>query len=458
MQAWEEFLASQENELGKETVNKWLSPLKILQFDACNLYLEAKDSFQVLWFEEHVRPKLEKTFVNNNGKQIKVHLKVASRMSDKQVKGRLKKGDATSAESTFQLTFDSLDPNATFDDFVVSDNHLLAYRLLSNLTKSVGADATEDSLLGQFNPIFIHGKPGSGKTHLLMATGLAFRERGLKVAYARADTFTEHLVAAIRASQMHKFRELYRSADILMIDDVHLISGKAATQEEFFHTFNALHVSGKQIILASSLAPQELESVEARLVSRFEWGIVLPLGPLNREELKLLVQKRGENLGCPLNQKVIEFLIDSFSSGIKPLVKAVEALVLRSHLNCKVTSSTTASITVAMAKQLLQDLIDEEEADSLTAEKVIQTVAEHFGIRQDDILSKSQSKECVLPRQIAMYFCRSLLELPFTKIGKFFSRDHSTVMSSVRLIKKSVEENDLGLIQVIKTLSKKLNP
>lgn len=449
MRAWDEFLALQDIELGIETVYKWLKTLKVVSYDACNLFLEAKDSFQVIWFEEHIRQKLQTRFVNNNNKKIKVHLSVAN-ASLRKTKNSKRSNTNTKlpAPPQFILNFDDLDPYCTFDYYVSAEKNVLAEKLLRSLAKS--------NELGVFNPLYIHGNSGTGKTHLLMAAAHALRQKGLHVLYSRAETFTEHVVSAIRIGEMSIFRQAYRNSDVLIIDGVQVLSKKGATQEELFHTFNTLHLENKQIIFSANCAPAELQQIEPRLVSRFEWGVVLNLFPLNREELAQVLHQKAAFLKFPLHDKVIHFLLDNFISGSKTLIRALEALVLRSHLN-EQTARHTTGMTVLMAKQILQDLLIEEKQHVLTTDRAIQLIAEVFGIKAEDITGKAQTRDCVFPRQLAMYICRHQFKMPFAKIGELFSKDHSTVMTSVKLIQQGIDTSDKEVISAYHSIQKKLD-
>jgi chromosomal replication initiator protein len=432
MRTWEEFLKKQEELLGADVVSQWLRPLEVVHFDSGNLYLEAKDSFQVLWFEEHIRPLLKRHLLNNNFRPIKVHISVADASSQKPKKEKPK------SPPPIQFTFDPLDASMTLDHFILGEDNAVVARLLKELGE-------EKSKLGVFNPIYLWGSEGCGKTHLLVALTKIFQSKGLKAIYARAETFTEHVVSAIRSSEMQSFRKAYRNVDVLLIDDVHVFARKDATQEEFFHTFNTLHTSGKQMILTSKCASAQLQQIEPRLVSRFEWGINIHFKKLKQSELKLMILKRCDALNFPLADEVINFLAEIFASS-KSINRAMDALVLRSHLQEDARHKrNTQSIDRKMAEKMLADLIAQEQKNALSPERIIATVSSIYGVRSEDLLGKSQSQDCSIPRQIAMYLCRRELKLPFQGIGQIFGRDHSTVMTSIKHVEKKIESHDAEL-------------
>lgn len=411
MKAWDDFLTVLAKDLGQETVDRWLKPLKIVHFDAGNLYLEGKDAFQASWFEEHIRSRVKKSFVNNNGRPIKIHLA----FTDSPQKNK-KNGDW---KPILNLAPDAIEPKCTFNTYLSGKN--IAVQLFQDIPN--------------FNPIYIHGPSGSGKTHLLMAAAHFLKGKGLSCFYVRAETLTEHVVAAIRSGAMQKFREIYRNHDVLLIDDIHLLSGRAATQEEFFHTFNTLHTAGRQIILSANVPPSRLTAIEPRLTSRFEWGLVLPLQTLEPLEIKNLLHFHIQESRFPLSPNTQEFLLSHFSSP-KSLLSALDALMLRAHLD----HLSSLQIDPTVASSILSKLLDEEKKNLITPDKIIRSVATVYGIKTSDILGKSQKQECVLPRQIAMYLCRTSLKMSYMKIAEYFSRDHSTVMTSVKSVEKRNEE------------------
>lgn len=453
MQAWEQFLQLQEEELGAETVQKWLRTLKIQRFDACNLYLEAKDSFQALWFEEHIRSKAQSSLVNGNHKKIKIHLSIASAPALSKKTKEKKQKISPPLLPQFQLVFDELDPHCFLDNFFISNENQLTLQFLREVSDLSSTKESGSARIGFFNPIYLHGSNGSGKTHVLMALTQALRKQGLKTLYVRADTFTDHVVTAIRAGQMSVFRQAYRNIDVLIIDDIHVFSRRGATQEEFFHTFNTLHINGKQIILGANCSPQELQLIEPRLVSRFEWGIVLPLYSIKGADLKHLLNIKTQALNFSLPPQIAEFLLETFTSNPKALIRALEALILRLHLD---TRHPLSALNLLAVKTILSDLIVEEQKLALNPSKIIQAVSEYYDIRIEEMMGKTQSRECALPRQVAMHFCRYQLKMPFMKIGDLFSRDHSTVMSSVKQIQKALDENERELTSAWHSISKKL--
>ncbi len=457
MEAWEQFLLMQEQEMGADAVRKWLRSLQLLRFDACNLYLEARDAFQILWFEEHIRSKVQKYLKNNNNHRIQVHLSVKGEES---TKGKVvKKGTAKETSSGFVLSFEGWNPICTFENLVVTEPNLLVHKIMrevagQKLEPHLTAHS-ESQLSDGFNPIYIYGPKGTGKTHLLQAVAYELKAAGLNVLYARGETFTDHVVAAIRAGEMTTFRKTYRSSDVLLLDDIHMFSRKGATQEELFHTFNTLHLAGKQIILSSNCAPQELKMIEARLVSRFEWGIVLSLEPLAEEERLIVLRVKAKALGVRLSSRAEEYLWKTFSNNTSSLCRALEALALRWHM--RESSLKDGIIHLASAKGLLEDLVREESAHALHPEEVVRASAEHFGIKIEDILGRAQSREFALPRQIAMHICRMQLKMPFTKIGDLFHRDHTTVMASVTQIQARMDLSDRDLTSDVHSIVKKLD-
>lgn len=273
-----------------------------------------------------------------------------------------------------------------------------------------------------------------------MALAAQLRMNGKKAIYVTGEQFTEHVVKAIRAGEMQVFRKLYRNTDALIVDDISILARKNATQEEFFHTFNSLHIEGKLLVISAPCAPTELEHIEPRLTSRFDWGVVVPLLPIGVDKQEQVIEQKLTQLKLTVAKEVIPFLLKTFQKNLPSLLKGIEALALRSHLQQQ--GKQTRPLTLEEVRLFLKDLIAEEEKQQLTPAKIIRLVAEYYGIRVEDILSKSQSRDCAVPRQLAMHLCRNELQLPFMKIGDLFSRDHSTVMASVKQVQLGLDQRD----------------
>ena len=453
MQLWEDFLKVQEERIGKNTVEKWLRPLKVARFDAGNLYLEANDSFQSMWFEEHIKAKAQNELFKNS-KKIKVHITVRSQIPQNSIRNT--QAHKVKDASHFSINYDSSDELLNIDNFIPTENNLLAHELFSRIGDCFPSEEGATPILDvkSFNPIFLHGNSGSGRSHLLMAANNILKSLGLEVLYVKAETFTNNVVRAIRAAEMKKFRQLYRHVDVLIVDDIQILSGKSSTQEEFFHTFNALHLTNKLIILSANCAPSELKNIEPRLVSRFEWGISLALEPLERKSFQELLDIKSKAYDFTIESKLQSFLLAGFSRNTNSFTKAIESLALRAQLEPDLAPEKI--ISFEKAAPFLQKMLDEEKLASITPQKIIKAVADYYETNPEDLLSKAQKRDISNPRKLAMYICRNRLELPYAKIGAIFSRDHSTVIANIRQIKKKLEEHDnevqLALKHIINNL------
>ena len=446
------------------TIDHWLKTLEIVSYDACNLFLRAKDPFQILWFEEHMRKHVQRLLFNNNKKPIKVHLllpgeKAVSKQERKSSSKKVVKNnnDQYRQEDSCQFFTDDINPHYTFDSFVQSEENILAFKLLCELASyDINSKSIVKSSMGfaAFNPIYIYGSRGVGKTHLLMATASVLKKRNLNVTYSRAETFVDHVIKAIRSGMIQSFRESYRNVDVLIIDDIQLFARKEACQEELFHTFNTLHQNGKQIIIGADNYPQDLSFIEPRLISRFEWGITIKMERVSKDSMVQIALNKAKVLNLSLDNNVLTFLCQTFYSNAESLCKAIEALVLRSYIHSE--GVKRLPMDLASVKKIIADLIDEEKETTLTPYKLIKKVAEFYGIPIGDITGKSQSKECALPRQVAMFLCRDLLKMPFLQIGDLFYRNHSTVMSSVKQMQKKLEAKDPDLITMLSKIRKEL--
>ncbi|MEM7174701.1 MAG: DnaA/Hda family protein [Chlamydiota bacterium] len=438
MKAWLQFLKRLEGKLGKKTVDDWLRPLHIVKFDARNLYLDAQDAFHIHWFYEHIQPKWLDQLQAPSGHSIAIYFSLKGRP----FKGGRKKNVVEKSPTTF-FAPGHLEPQAQLESFLTSDQRHLPFEVVKDWVKR----PLPLKLEGE-NPLYFYGSSGSGKTHLLMGIAHKLKKRAIRAFYVHTEAFTEHVVRAFRSSMLQEFRQAYREIEVLLIDDIHLLARKAGTQEEFFHTFNRLHGAGCPIIITANCPPQQLEGIEERLVSRFEWGLTLPACFPTQELRRKILEQRSKPLGVSLNEALTYFLLATFES-LSSLIRALEALALRN-------SHAHGSIDPEVAQCLLSDLIAAEKPNCLSSEKIITRVAHYFGTTPKHILGRSQNKECVLPRQIAMYLCREKLHLPYTKIGRIFSRDHSTVISSVKLIIQAKREKNKAISLPLQAIESRL--
>lgn len=452
-QHWKLFLDEVEQEYGKETLDRWARSLKI-DISTGALTLFAKDSFQSLWVQEHLSPKLA-TYLAAHEFKVKISVLLDGHISAKS-KQKIKKISEEKKTSGFSLYIPELDPTAVLDRFLTHDGNVLAkkaldeccFQLVQQKLKSLSNLHTPHSEPPPFlpNPVYVYGPSGSGKTHLFQGMAQKLRQAGFKVMCASADLFTEHVIKSIRAGEMTYFRRLWRHADALFIDDIQNLAKKSATQEEFFHTFNTLHVANTPIFLSANCMPQQLQFIEPRLISRFEWGIVLDIATLPKKMFRTLLEQKAESHHFTLSNKIVDFIIDRFSSSPKASVQALEAVILRTTIATSSAKKGSPTFSEEQLISLLKDLLEEEERSALTLERIVGLTAQQYGTTVSDILGKSQARDCVLPRQIAMYLLRKHLKLPYMKIGDTFFRDHSTVMSAIRQIEKLIKDSasDVG--------------
>lgn len=314
--------------------------------------------------------------------------------------------------------FNGFNPRYTFDRFVIGSGNRFAYAAAKAVLESPGR---------AYNPLFLYGVTGLGKTHLMQAIGqeLLVRDPNLSVVFISSEHFTNQLIQSIGDKSTQRFRAKYRKVDVLLIDDIHFISGKEATQEEFFHTFNELFDRHKQIVISSDRSPKEIQGVEARLVSRFEWGLVTDIQPPDLETRMAIMQNkaRQENLTVP--SEVLRYIATYVTSNVRELEGALITVLAYSRL-------TEQKITLSMAEDVLRDLVGSDRIKPITAEQVQRAVAEHFDVRIADLRGRSRQRQVVHPRQVAMYLCKELIpSLSLSDIGEAFGgKDHTTVLYS----------------------------
>ncbi len=331
-------------------------------------------------------------------------------------------------------------PKYTFDTFVVGASNQFAH---------AACLAVAESPAKSYNPLFIYGGVGLGKTHLLNAIGNYIADRtDQRIAYVTTEQFTNEVINSIRYDKMMELRRRYRNVDMLLIDDIQFLAGKERTQEEFFHTFNSLYEAGKQIVLSSDRFPKEMPSMEERLRSRFEWGLIADLQQPDVETRIAILQKKSEEEGIAINEDVIQLL----AANLKSNIREIEGALIRLGAYASLTGQ---QITVAMAKNILRDLLGEKRK-IITVEDIQEVVANRFHVKISDLKSKRRTKTLVYPRQIAMFLCRDLTDASFPEIGRDFGgKDHTTIIHACKQMKKS-QETDATVRATLESLKEEI--
>lgn len=342
-----------------------------------------------------------------------------------------------------------INPKYTFDTFVVGENNNFAHAASLAVAESPGE-------IESYNPLFIYGGVGLGKTHLMQSVGnfVLNHNPSLKVMYVTSEVFMNELIESIKNEKNtsnKNFREKYRKVDVLLIDDIQFLIGKESTQDEFFHTFNTLREAKKQIIITSDRPPKDFDTLEERLRSRLEWGLLVDISPPNYETRMAILHKKAELEGYKIDNDIFDYIATNVKSNIRELEGSLTKLVAYSKL-------THSDINIEFAEDVLKDIISPNAHREITPDLIIQVVAEHYGITPNDIASQRRNNEVAFPRQVAMYLCRYMTDVPLETIGSYMGkRDHSTVKYGVDKISKDLKKNDL-LKNTIDIIMKKINP
>lgn len=334
-----------------------------------------------------------------------------------------------------------------FDTFVVGSNNKFAHSAALAVAESPGE---------AYNPLYIYGGAGLGKTHLMHSIGhfVLEQNQNMKVLYVTSEQFTNEVIESIRsgnAAAMTKLRDKYRTVDVLLIDDVQFIIGKESTQEEFFHTFNVLHSAGKQIILSSDKPPKEMETLEERFRSRFEWGLIADIQPPDYETRMAILRKNAETYDKEIDDEIIQYIATNIKSNIRELEGALNKVMANARLNKQ-------ELTLALAEDALKDVIYPDQVREVTPSLIIDVVSDHFNVSKENITSKKRNSEYVLPRQIIMYLCRVLTDTSLQTIASLLSKkDHTTVIHGVEKIEEKIK-TDEDLRNKIEIIKKKISP
>lgn len=439
---WDEILkiVKTEHEMSDVSFNTWLLPLKVHSVDGNIVTIVVTEQAALKYISKKYTLPLQ------------VAIGEATGIMDCKVKFILEEDVAAKPltnqdSSATRLEEARLNPKYTFDTFVVGSNNKFAHAASLAAAESPGEI---------YNPLFIYGGVGLGKTHLMhsIAHFVINASPQSRVLYVTSEEFTNELIESIRNGNntaMTKFREKYRNIDVLLIDDVQFIIGKESTQEEFFHTFNALHSAKKQIVISSDKPPKDMEILEDRIRSRFEWGLIADISTPDYETRMAILRKKEELDGYNLDEEVIKYIATNVKSNIRELEGALNKVMAFANLEKR-------EVTLELAEQVLQDIISPDDKRTVTPEYIINVVSEHFDIPVEDILSNKRSSRIVFPRQIAMYLCRDMTDTALKMIGKHIgNRDHTTVMHGIEKIEKEMQKSPTTQ-NTIEILKKKINP
>jgi chromosomal replication initiator protein len=419
--AWQAAQDYLKDKLGASVFETWILPLKVKSQGEHLLALEAPDAFFRDWVQKHYKQPIEEALHHLSQKQIGVSFEVCAAEKELPTQGFAYKPKGPA--SPFNLN-----PRYTFENFVVgpSNRHAHAYSL-----------AVAESPAKAYNPLFIYGGVGLGKTHLIQAICHHLKDKtaNLKICYVPAERFTNELIDGIQHRSTGAFRQKYRNLDILVIDDVHFFGGKDSTQEEFFHTFNALYDAHKQIVFSSDRPPKEIANLQERLVSRFGWGLTCDIQPPDLETRVAILKKKIEREPVNVPDEAIFFIAQLIKTNIRELEGALIRTIAYSLLEEK-------PITLDLAKGVLKDLLREPKK-LITVDFIQRCVAEEFGVSLHEMKTRRRNKNIVLPRQIAMYLSRELTDFSLPEIGNFFGgKDHTTVLHSYNKIKGGLNQDD----------------
>jgi chromosomal replication initiator protein len=437
--------------LSADTYNLWFAPLRATSIEGENVILEVANDFCEVWLKDNYSGLLQDVLSVAGAKQLRAKFLVRSStlapaavpapVSPKEPVAKTRTGSAPLDRNNGSVEW-SFNPKNTFETFVVGNNNNFACAAAKAVAEAPGKS---------YNPLFLYGGVGLGKTHLLHAIGqhVAASRKGARVSYVSSEKFTNEYIDGIQNNQLVKFRKRYRQTDVLLIDDIQFLAGKERIQEEFFHTFNALHEAHKQIVLTCDRPASEIQGLEHRLVSRFEWGLVTDLQPPDVEMRLAILKKKAQFMGVTLPDDIINFLAHRIRTNIRRLEGALIRVASYASLTGK-------KLSVEVVEGLLREILHEEGRFSVNMEVIQKRVAEHYDIRLADMTSKRRPENIAFPRQVAMFLSRQMTENSLSSIGEAFGgRDHGTVLHACRLVKDRMEV-DANVRQVVLYLEKQL--
>jgi chromosomal replication initiator protein len=425
-QAWQTVLAQLQMDMPRASYDTWVRDTRPVGYENGMLTVSVRNAYARDWLDSRLAVTVNKLLIDTLNSKVSVKFIVSQ---TEEIASPL---DIESAPASIEITppepkprHVTLNPRYTFDTYVVGSGNRLAH---------AACQAVAEKPARAYNPLFLYGGVGLGKTHLLHAIGNACHASGLNVLYVSSEEFTNDLIAAIRTHTTQAFREKYRSADVLLIDDIQFIAGKESTQEEFFHTFNTLHGQDKQIIVSSDRPPKSMVTLEERLRSRFEWGLTADIQAPDLETRLAILRSKAERTGRLISDEILETVAKRVQSNIRELEGALNRIIAYADLS-------GASLTPNLVEVALADLMPSR--GDIGADTIVTEVADYYKLTVEKLLGRDRTKEVAHPRQIAMYLLREEAKISFPQIGEVLGgRDHSTVMSAIEKIKTQYDNGE----------------
>lgn len=457
---WDDVLERIATRMNPSSFKTWFAPTSQVAFDQHILTIAVPDKYYVNWLEEHYMDIILDILQSQTGERVEVSfvinenlMRTISSQSEefydepKEPNETLHSPRPNETTSTTLLEEDSgLNPKYTFDTYVVGGSNQFAH---------AASIAVAEQPSKSYNPLFIYGGVGLGKTHLMHAIGHVIRSTntpGFRLYYLSSELFMNELINAIRYDTMQQFRDKYRNIDLLLIDDIQFIAGKERTQEEFFHTFNALHNAQKQIVISSDCPPKKIPTLEERLRSRFEWGLIADIQPPDFETKVAILRKKAAMENIDLSNEVAMFI----ASKIKSNIRALEGCLIKIAAHSRLTNQ---DITMKLTRKVLNDILDSKDSGSsqpITVARIQEIVASHYNIKTQDMKSSTRLRTIAFPRQVAMYLSRKLTPFSLPLIGQHFGgKDHTTIMYACQKIETMLQD-DLTFRQELERLEKTL--
>jgi len=441
-QIWQAALGELELQMTRATFDTWVKTSRVVAYEDGTFVIGVNSAYAKDWLENRLSGTIKRTLNGIAGRSVEVKYVVWTQDETPPPTdlGPLLNGAETESAllPSSPATADGLNSKYTFETFVVGPNNRLAH---------AASLAAAENPAQAYNPLFIYGGVGLGKTHLLHAIGHACRRRNLHVLYVSSEEFTNDLINAIRARTTEAFRDKYRTIDVLLIDDIQFIAGKESTQEEFFHTFNTLHGQDKQLVISSDRPPKAMSTLEERLRSRFEWGLIADIQPPDLETRTAILRFKADALRVQVPDALLEYIAREIHSNIRELEGALNRVIATARL-------TSQPLTVELAQSALADLVPQRSAR--TAEEIIEAVAGHYGVDVPSLKGRSRNAEIVLPRQIAMFLLREEIGASLPQIGEVLGgRDHTTVIHGYEKV-SDLMERDSGVRRDIMAIRARL--